>query len=137
MTAELHTRRTALTAGAAVAAGAAGMVTLAACGSDEPATGPNAPLAALNDIPVGQAKIVAGPGDEEVVVARPTESTAAAFSATCTHQGCKVKAEGASLTCPCHGSVFDALTGAVRTGPADKPLPAVPVKVENGQILSA
>ncbi|OZM73017.1 ferredoxin [Amycolatopsis antarctica] len=132
-----HTRRTVLTTGAAAALG---VTALTACGPEEPAApaaaAPGSPLAALADIPVGEAKLVAGPDEEEIVLARPTETTAAAFSASCTHQGCKVKAEGKDLTCPCHGSVFDALTGAVRTGPATEPLPPIAVSVREGQIVS-
>ncbi len=43
---------------------------------------------------------------------------------------------GAELRCPCHGSLFDAFTGAVKRGPAETSLAAIPVKVENDQIVS-
>ena len=37
------------------------------------------------------------------------------------------------LFCSCHGSQFDPKTGAeVQAGPAPRPLPALPVKVEDG-----
>ena len=138
MTAEQHTRRTVLVTGAAVAGVAAGTAALSACATDDspPAAAGGGSLVALADVPVGEAKAVKS-GDQEIIVARPTDATAVAFSAVCTHQGCAVKAEGKDLTCPCHGSVFDALTGQVRQGPAETPLPAVAVKVENGQVLSA
>jgi Rieske Fe-S protein len=92
---------------------------------------------ALSDIPVGQAKSAKTPDGKDIVVARPTDTTAAAFSATCTHMGCTVQPTGADLKCPCHGSMFDALTGAVKKGPAAKPLPAVAVKVDKGQVFTA
>ncbi|MFD8492141.1 Rieske (2Fe-2S) protein [Amycolatopsis sp. NPDC059657] len=144
MTAELPTRRTVLSTGATVA----GMAALAACGSGSdtktPAGGnPSAPaasgsqLATLADIPVGQAIAAKTPDGQQVIVARPTETTAAAFSAICTHQGCSVAPSGSELKCPCHGSLFDALTGAVKKGPADQPLPAVQVKVDGGKVVTA
>ncbi|WAL63111.1 Rieske (2Fe-2S) protein [Amycolatopsis cynarae] len=146
MTAELPTRRTALTTGAAVATGA---VALVACGpgpgTDIPrAATPSGPgsvpagitVASLSDIPVGQAKSVTI-DEKEAVVARPTDTTAVCFSATCTHQGCIVKPSGDKLDCPCHGSVFNAMTGAVEHGPARRPLPAIPVKVDGGKVVTA
>jgi Rieske Fe-S protein len=155
MNAELHTRRNVLTTGAAVAGVAVGAVALSACGSSAdtgskttaPAT--TAPagssdsaqsggqaLAALADIPVGQAKSAKTPDGKDIVVVRPTATTAAAFSAICTHKGCTVVPAAAELKCPCHGSVFDALTGAVKKGPASTPLPSVAVKVANGQVVA-
>src|SRR5947207_14454211 len=117
MTAELHSRRTVLTTGATVAGVAVGAVALTACGPDSAPTSGTAqapiaagtPLVALADVPVGQAKATKAPDGSDVIVARPSESAAAAFSAICTHQGCTVAPKGADLVCPCHGSVFNAL----------------------------
>ena len=59
-----------------------------------------------------------------------------AYSAVCTHQGCTVKYKGGQLACPCHGSVFDPAKGAeVVAGPAQSPLPEIPVKVEGGEVV--
>ena len=61
-----------------------------------------------------------------------------AYSAVCTHQGCTVAYQGGQLACPCHGSVFDpASGGAVVTGPATRPLPEIPVKVQGGEVVRA
>jgi Rieske Fe-S protein len=61
-----------------------------------------------------------------------------AYSAVCTHQGCKVAYQGGNLACPCHGSVFDPANGAeVVAGPASRPLPEIPVKVEGGEVVKA
>jgi glycine/D-amino acid oxidase-like deaminating enzyme/nitrite reductase/ring-hydroxylating ferredoxin subunit len=47
------------------------------------------------------------------------------LSARCTHLGCIVKFNPAERTwdCPCHGSRFDPVDGAVLEGPAVRPLP--------------
>ena len=61
-----------------------------------------------------------------------------AYSAICTHQGCTVDYKGGQLACPCHGSVFDPANGAeVVAGPAQSPLPKIPVKVQGGEVVKA
>lgn len=129
-------RRTVLAAGAA----GAGAVALAACGTgsnkkadNAPATGP---IAKLADIEVGKCVSADLPNGKPAIVSRPTTDTAVAFSAKCTHMGCTVKPAGTELHCPCHGSVYNATTGAVIQGPAPKPLPKIDVHVANGEVIA-
>ena len=92
-------------------------------------------LLALDDLPAGGGVILRDPG---VVVTRGASGEVHAFSAVCTHQGCTVdRVAGGTIDCPCHGSRFDAVTGAVRSGPAARPLPPVPVQVRDGGIYSS
>lgn len=89
------------------------------------------PLASVADIPTGGGVVTGG-----VVVTRDDNGDINAFSATCTHQGCTVSSvENGRIICPCHGSVFDAATGAVVSGPAPRPLPPVQVTVRGGQVV--
>ena len=61
-----------------------------------------------------------------------------AYSAVCTHQQCTVAYKNGQLACPCHGSVFDPANGAqVVNGPAQRPLPEIPVEVRGGEVLRA
>lgn len=61
-----------------------------------------------------------------------------AYSAVCTHRQCTVGYSDGQLACPCHGSVFDPANGAaVVNGPANQPLPEIPVEVQNGQVVRA
>lgn len=64
-----------------------------------------------------------------------------AYSAVCTHTGCDVTdwdAETLRFQCPCHDSQFDPSDGArVVGGPAPRPLPSLPVKLENGTLAVA
>ena len=72
--------------------------------------------------------------DQRVVLVRSGDEVHA-FSSTCTHQGCTV--DGVTdgvITCPCHGSAFDAATGDVVTGPATRPLDPVQVEVADGVV---
>jgi len=121
----------------------AGVVALAACtpgggAGVAPKTNQSAGqrLESLDKVPVGQAVSVQLPDGSAGILARPTASTAACFSATCTHQGCTVLPAGQQLQCPCHGSVFNALTGAVINGPAAQPLAQIPVHVAGGEVFT-
>lgn len=74
---------------------------------------------------------------QPVIVAQPTAGHAVAFSAICPHAGCTVAPKGAELDCPCHGSKFNATTGAVLNGPAVRPLTPVAVTVKDGEVVPA
>ncbi len=68
-------------------------------------------------------------------VVQPSAGKYTALSSVCTHSGCAVNPpKDGQLYCPCHGSKFDAATGAVLNGPAVKPLPRYTV-TKNGEQL--
>jgi nitrite reductase/ring-hydroxylating ferredoxin subunit len=91
-----------------------------------------AALARTADIPVGGGKVFA---DRDVVVTQPAAGTFKAFSATCTHQGCKVaEVKDGTINCPCHGSRFAVADGSVAKGPAAKPLAAKTITVQGDAI---
>ena len=120
--------RNAAIAGGVVAAG----VGLAACSSSSSSSGP-VTLAKTTDIPVGGGVIYA---DHGVVVTQPTAGTFKGFSSTCTHMGCTVdKVANGLIQCPCHGSMYSVVTGAVKSGPAPKPLPAEQISIKNNQVI--
>jgi Rieske Fe-S protein len=114
--------RRSLLNGAAICAGAAvaGFVVARARRPDPASTGAAnaygaAPadgklLAALDNVPSGGGLVLQG---QRIVLTRGPGDTVHAFSAVCPHQGCLVAsvAKGA-INCPCHGSRFDAQTGA-------------------------
>lgn len=145
------TRRTAVQVGATAAAGAVGVVTLAACGgsSSTAADAPSAAettaaaggsgtaaLARLADVPVGGLVVVKDAAGVPLVLTQPTAGNLVAFSGKCTHAGCAVAADAtAVLKCPCHGSTFDA-TGKPTAGPAKAPLAPVAVKVDGDNVVA-
>jgi Rieske Fe-S protein len=147
MTGQGCSRRAVLGAGLA----GAGAVGLAACGAT-PGGGRRAgnaagsstaqiadgiTIGAVADVPVGgSAASRATVGGDPVVVSRKDAATVAAFSAVCTHMGCTVNPGGSLFHCPCHGSVYDAFTGQVVSGPAPRPLTPVPVDVRDGEIVT-
>ncbi|MFL5892984.1 MAG: ubiquinol-cytochrome c reductase iron-sulfur subunit [Solirubrobacterales bacterium] len=72
-----------------------------------------------------------------------------AFSKICTHAGCAINlfrsplypplASGPALVCPCHYSTFDVLRGGtVVFGPAGRPLPQLPLRIDaKGNLMAA
>ena len=138
MTTPEISRRGVLAAGLAGAGAVAGLTACASGGtpgSTPVSAAPGSTVAKVASVPVGKA-IAAKADGKDVIVSRPTASTVACFSAICTHQGCTVQPDGDRAVCPCHGSVFNALTGTVIRTPAPRPLQRVEVTVENGMIVT-
>jgi nitrite reductase/ring-hydroxylating ferredoxin subunit len=62
-----------------------------------------------------------------------------AIGNVCTHMGCMLSdglLKGENIVCVCHGSTFNLKTGAVVHGPAQKPEPSYPLKIDGDQILA-
>lgn len=130
-----------------------------------PADAPDAEPLRATDIKLGQKQRIVVPFDPAARQARtgsrlnrivllrldPTGMDAAtraraadgvvAYSAICTHQGCDVsawKANEQALLCFCHFSQFAPLQqGTVLAGPAPRPLPALPLKLDGERLAVA
>ena len=128
--------------GAAAGLGAVGVAGVASCsgsdGAKEVARGQA--IAEESDLKSGSAvAFTDGATGKPGVLVRLKSGAFVAYSAECTHQGCTVsyRAKG-YLACPCHGSVFDPVSGgAVVSGPADEPLPRLRIEVRDGRIFRA
>lgn len=101
-------------------------------GKGAPAGG--TPIGSVKALPINSARPFTDPrtGDPAVLIHLNT-GRFVAYSAVCTHAGCTVAYDSArgALVCPCHGSIYDPRHGAqVVAGPAPRPLPAVPVRVD-------
>jgi nitrite reductase/ring-hydroxylating ferredoxin subunit len=132
-------------------AGLVAPVSLAACSSETPAASSPAgtgsagagsgsgstALAKLADVPVGGGAIVTGPSGK-VLLVRPSENEVKGLDPVCPHAGATVgKPEGGTITCPAHGSVFDAATGAMKKGPATSGLTPIAVKISGDSVVTA
>ncbi len=98
------------------------------------------PIGPASDVPVGSAREFT---DTEqgipAYVVRPSADKFLGFSAVCTHAGCTVAFFQPALQfrCPCHGSIYSALTGEVVRGPAVIALPKIPiVRSADGTLLA-
>jgi rieske iron-sulfur protein len=64
-----------------------------------------------------------------------------AYSAVCTHMGCVVEdwdSDRKCLRCPCHKGTYDPRQqGKVVSGPPPRPLPVLPLKLQNGVLVVA
>ncbi|MFI6113522.1 ubiquinol-cytochrome c reductase iron-sulfur subunit [Kitasatospora sp. NPDC051164] len=99
------------------------------------APGP-APTVSAASVPVGGSAQVKDPATGDAVyIVQPTAGQYCGLSSVCTHSGCAVDApKNGRLYCPCHGSRFDAATGAVVNGPAVKPLPKYTVTKDGDKL---
>jgi thiosulfate dehydrogenase (quinone) large subunit len=99
---------------------------------------PGTAVGAARDVPVGQAASFTDPatGDPSIVI-RPSSGRFVAFDAVCPHAGCTVGYDPSAkvIVCPCHGSQFNASTGAVEVGPAPTGLKKLGIaEGPNGQL---
>jgi len=120
---------------------AVGAVALTACAGGRAVT-PPAPrvprgtaIAALSDIPVGGTLATVLDG-KPILLSQPAAGTVVAFSGVCTHRGCTVDAMPAEFHCGCHGSRFEASTGEVLQGPAERPLARIAVAISGGNVVT-
>jgi menaquinol-cytochrome c reductase iron-sulfur subunit len=103
-------------------------------------------VAALDDIPVGQTKLITYLNADPLPWAGTTAKAAAwlrresedrlvAFSAHCSHLGCPVRWEDKAqlFMCPCHGGVYYK-DGTVAAGPPPKPLTTIEVRINKGNV---
>jgi Rieske Fe-S protein len=132
-------RRTVLRGAALTPVAGLGLVACGGAGAGGDRSGgavePGVELGAESDVPAGGTKLYA---DRKVVVSRGEDGALTAWSTVCTHAGCVMtELDGTTITCGCHGSRFDAANGQVLNPPATVPLTEVPVKVENGKIVTA
>jgi len=97
--------------------------------------GGRVPAGTLAELPIGSGKVVPL-GNKPVIVVNTGEGIKA-FSAMCTHLGCIVvwDPDRQIILCPCHDGFFNAVTGAVISGPPPTSLPTIPVSVEGDEIF--
>lgn len=95
-----------------------------------PPASSNTALTSVDKVPIGGGLVLGN-----VVLTRDAQGDVRGYSATCTHQGCKVSGvSNGRIQCPCHGSAFSITDGAPQSGPAQKPLPGKTVALSGGQI---
>jgi len=90
----------------------------------------------MDKLPAGS--MMGAQADGKDVLISNVDNKYYAIGNICTHASCRLssgKLKGENVTCPCHGSTFNAKTGKVVNGPAKKPEPAYETKVEGKDIL--
>jgi 3-phenylpropionate/trans-cinnamate dioxygenase ferredoxin component len=96
-------------------------------------------VARTQDVPDGE--LAAATLDGLQIVLANAAGEYRAFADECTHAGCSLaydgELEGGSVTCQCHGSVFDLSTGEAIGPPATEPVAVYSVRVEGDEIQVA
>ncbi|MDX6679095.1 MAG: hypothetical protein QOE31_3147 [Solirubrobacteraceae bacterium] len=75
-------------------------------------------------------------GETPVMLVRDGDKVLALHD-RCSHRGCSLatgEVHDGTVTCPCHGSIFDLHTGSVVRGPATAPQPVLDVRTRAGRI---
>jgi cytochrome b6-f complex iron-sulfur subunit len=97
---------------------------------------PGSVLAKVKDVPVGGGALVDAGTNGLVLLTQPKAGEIRAFNPTCPHAGAKVRPpQGNVITCPAHGSQFNATTGGLLRGPAPHGLSTVAITVKAGKVL--
>jgi 3-phenylpropionate/trans-cinnamate dioxygenase ferredoxin component len=96
-------------------------------------------VARTQDVPDGELAAATLDGVRIVVANAGAEYKAVADE--CAHAGCSLaddgELEGDTVTCQCHGSVFDLSTGEAIGPPATEPIAVYSVRVEGDEIQVA
>jgi Rieske Fe-S protein len=98
------------------------------------------PIVAAADVAIGETYLFRYPEDADpAVLLKVDEDQVVAFSQKCTHLGCVVyfEAEEDRWHCPCHEGNFEALTGAVISGPPTRPLGRIDVEIRDDGMIWA
>lgn len=105
-------------------------------GNSTPSGGRGAKIASAATVGDGDALGFTDPASGPAFLVHDRVLGFVAFSAICTHAGCIVNFDGTGerFVCPCHGSVYNAGTGAVENGPATLPLPGIAIELRSGEI---
>jgi nitrite reductase/ring-hydroxylating ferredoxin subunit/uncharacterized membrane protein len=104
--------------------------------TDQGRPGESVMVAQADELKPNQMKLLHVDG-RRIVLAR-TDDGFAAFDDHCPHRGGSL-ADGVmacgTVVCPWHGSEFDVATGAVKAGPADRPIGTYRVEQAGGDVL--
>jgi predicted lipoprotein with Yx(FWY)xxD motif/nitrite reductase/ring-hydroxylating ferredoxin subunit len=120
--------------GAATSPGGLATSTSATISAPTTAAAPGQFIAKTADVPPGTSMDFTYNGDPAILV--NIGGTYAAYVNKCTHKGCANKFDGNALTCPCHGSQFDPVTGEALKGPAKTPLATIEVIVARDSVYA-
>jgi len=94
-------------------------------------------IVALADVPEGTAYLFDYPtGADPAILVHLPGGELRAFSQKCTHLGCVVyyQPDEYQMLCPCHEGHFSADTGAVISGPPQRPLGRIDVEVRGHKV---
>ncbi len=107
--------------------------------SRPPAPSVGEPIASLDELSIGGAKTFTYPeGSTSRLLVRTGTTAFVAYDQQCTHLQCPVvpAVKQRRLHCPCHNGWFDLQTGRPVSGPPQRALPRILVKVRDGTVYA-
>lgn len=113
-----------------------------------PVTYPRLRIANTKDVPTNDSVLFEYPHkDRTAVLIHLADGEWVAYDSFCTHLGCQIHYNKVATAgwennprqsfCPCHGGVFDPVTGKALAGPPPRPLPKIKLEIdEEGEIFA-
>lgn len=73
----------------------------------------------------------------DAILFKTSDDKVYALTRVCTHNGCSVDFDSAGnkLVCPCHGAQYQASDGTVISGPTEKALKKINIKVDGENVI--
>jgi len=98
-----------------------------------------AAIAQLSSLKVGEGFNFTANDGSSAILFKTKDEKVYALSRICTHQGCAVDFDLAQnkLICPCHGAIYETVEGNVLSGPTQRALKKITVKIDGNNVLEA
>ena len=94
-------------------------------------------IAQVSSLVAGEGFYFKANNGTDAILFKTSDEKVYALSRICTHEGCTIEFNLAEnkLVCPCHGAQYQAPDGNVISGPTQKELKKINIKVEDGNVI--
>ena len=102
-----------------------------------PSQGGEVVIAQVSTLVAGEGFNFTASDGTDAILFKTKDEKVYALSRICTHEGCSVDFDLAQnkLICPCHGATYEAVEGNVISGPTQRNLKKINVKVDGDNVL--